>query len=138
MKRLVPMPPETVSKLKLEKETGPGYQVGSVELRDGRRFDQVIASEGCIITVRGYTEVPVEYHEVATVSVNHKSWNFKTRTDKGRQETKAAEHSGREKFSPEASTFTEAGEFRYGVQQQATTEKCTARATCATENRSSN
>jgi hypothetical protein len=89
MKCLVPIPPETVSKLKMEKETGPGYQVVSVELRDGRRFDQVIASEGCIIAVRGYTEVPFGYHEDAIVSVNHKSWNFKTRTDKGRQKTKA-------------------------------------------------
>jgi len=28
-----------------------GYQVIAVELKDGRYFDQVVASEGCIIEV---------------------------------------------------------------------------------------
>jgi hypothetical protein len=90
MKCLVPMPPETVSKLKLEKETGPGYHVISVELKDGRQFDQVVASEGCIIAVRGHSEVPLAFHEVATVSVNHRRWNFRTWSDKGKSKSKAA------------------------------------------------
>ena len=43
MKRLVPIPRELVDNLKKTEETGIGYQVISVELRDGRRFDQVLA-----------------------------------------------------------------------------------------------
>jgi hypothetical protein len=35
-----------------------GYQVVPVELEDDRFFDRVLASEGCIIEVRGYTEIP--------------------------------------------------------------------------------
>jgi hypothetical protein len=62
--------------LKQEKETGIGYQVVSVELRDGRRFDQVVVSEGCIIEVRGYAEIPFESQAVASLSINHKNWNF--------------------------------------------------------------
>ena len=53
MKCLVPIPPETAADLKRQEETGLGYQVVSVQLQDGRDFDQVIASEGYIIDVRG-------------------------------------------------------------------------------------
>jgi hypothetical protein len=77
MKCLVPIPPESVNYLKREKETGMGYQVVSVKLKDGRCFDQVVASEGCIIQVRGYEIVPFSPDEVASVSVNHKRWNFR-------------------------------------------------------------
>jgi hypothetical protein len=53
MKRLVQIPAELVDLLKRDAETGIGYQVVSVKLKDGRLFDQVSASEGCIIEVRG-------------------------------------------------------------------------------------
>ena len=54
MKPVVAIPRESLERLRREKETGIGYQVVSVELKDGRHFDQAVASEGCIITVRGY------------------------------------------------------------------------------------
>ena len=81
MKCLVPIPPEAATSLKREKETGLGYQVISVVLRDGTCFEQVVASEGCIIAVRGFAEVPFEFNEVATVAVNHRRWNFRTWSD---------------------------------------------------------
>jgi hypothetical protein len=89
MKTLVPIPPETATDLKQQRETGLGYQVVSVQLKDGRSFDQVVASEGCIITVRGYTEVPFGLEEVATVKVNHKRWNFRDWSDKGQHRVKS-------------------------------------------------
>jgi hypothetical protein len=49
MKGLVPIPSGCVDDLDRAKETGIGHQVISVELKDGRFFDQVLASEGCII-----------------------------------------------------------------------------------------
>ena len=69
MKRLIHNPTKTIGKLKLETETGPRYQVVSVMLKDGRRFDQVVTSEGCIIEVRGYAQVPFTCHEVASQTV---------------------------------------------------------------------
>jgi len=51
MKCLVPIPPESATSLKREKEIGPGYQIVSVVLKDGTRFKQVVASEGCITSV---------------------------------------------------------------------------------------
>ena len=77
MKCLVPIPTDSVDSLKCEKETGIGYQVVPVKLNDGRCFDQVVASEGCIIQVRGYEAVAFAPDDLASVSVNHKRWNFR-------------------------------------------------------------
>jgi hypothetical protein len=81
MKRLVPIPRRFDDQLKLAKETGIGYQIVSVELKDGRHFDQVTASEGCIIEVRGYREIPFAPEDVVSVKVNHKRWNFRDGSD---------------------------------------------------------
>jgi hypothetical protein len=81
MKCLFPIPQACLDHLTRGGETGIGYQVISVELKDGRCFDQVIASEGCIIEVRGYKEIPFTPDEVASVSVNHKRWNFRDGSD---------------------------------------------------------
>jgi hypothetical protein len=90
MKHLMHIPPETIGELKRQKENGPGYQVVSVMLKDGRRFDQVVTSEGCIIEVRGYAEVPFTCHEVASLTVNHRHWNFRTWSDKGKLKSRIA------------------------------------------------
>ena len=63
MKHLVPVTTESADLLKREKETGIGYQVVSVKLKDGRRYEQAVASEGCIIQVRGYETVPFAPNE---------------------------------------------------------------------------
>ena len=94
MKRLVHIPPETIGELKLQTESGLGYQVVSVMLKDGRRFDQVVTSEGCIIEVRGYAEVPFTCREVASLTVNHRNWNFRTWSDKGKLKSRAASARG--------------------------------------------
>jgi len=77
MKRIIPIPSSFVEHLKRAGETGIGYQVVSVELIDGRKFDQVVTSECCFIEVRGYKEIPFSPEDVASVSVNHKHWNFR-------------------------------------------------------------
>jgi hypothetical protein len=57
MKQLVQIPLETAEDLKNSAQTGPGYQVVSVELVDGRNFDPVMVSEGHVIQVRGFREL---------------------------------------------------------------------------------
>jgi hypothetical protein len=89
MKCLVPIPGRFVDYLKRAEETGIGYQVVSVELKDGRSFDQVATSEGCIIEVRGYEEIPFATDDVASVKVNHKRWNFRDGSD-ARSKSRAA------------------------------------------------
>jgi hypothetical protein len=79
MKHLVTIPNEWVDHLRRQGETGLGYQIVSVNLRDGRRFDQVVASEDCVIQVLGFSDVPFKQDEVASASVlvNHWRWNFR-------------------------------------------------------------
>jgi hypothetical protein len=77
MKRLVPIPREHADRLRGQGETGPGYQVVSVTLKNGKCFDQVVASEGCVIQVRGHKDVPFAPDDVASVNVNHRQWNFR-------------------------------------------------------------
>jgi hypothetical protein len=81
VRRLVPIPSGCVDHKDGVKETGIGYQIVSVALKDGRFFDQVLASEGCIIEVRGYKEIPFAPDEVASVIVTHKRWNFRDGSD---------------------------------------------------------
>jgi hypothetical protein len=59
MKQLVQIPLETAEDLKNAAQTGPGYQVVSVELVDGRIFDPVMVSEGHVIQVRGFRDCPL-------------------------------------------------------------------------------
>ena len=81
MKCLVPIPSRCVDHLKQAEETGIGYQIVSVKLKDGRSFDQVTTSKGCIIEVRGYKEIPFASDDVASVKINHTRWNFRDGSD---------------------------------------------------------
>jgi hypothetical protein len=40
-------------------------------------FEQVATSEGYVIEVRGYEEIPFCAHEIESIKVNHKRWNFR-------------------------------------------------------------
>ena len=81
MKRLVPIPVESGKHLKKEKQTELGYQFVSVRLKDGRFFEQAVASEGCIIQVKGHKDIPFTEAEVESVEINNKPWNFRRPTD---------------------------------------------------------
>jgi hypothetical protein len=89
MKSVFPIPEACSARLRQGGETGIGYQVVSVDLKDGRCFDQVVVSEGCFIEVRGYNEIPFSPDEVLSVNVNHKRWNFRDGSD-AKLKTRAA------------------------------------------------
>ena len=74
---LVPIPCRFVDQLKAAEETGIGYQVVGITLKDGRSFDQVVVSAGCIVEVRGHCNVPFSPEDVASLVINHKDWNFR-------------------------------------------------------------
>jgi len=77
MKHLVEIPSEFLGQLEQTRETGLGYRVVSVELNDGRIFDQVATSEGCIVAIRGHEEIPFVSEEIKSIKLNHKRWNFR-------------------------------------------------------------
>jgi hypothetical protein len=79
MKNLVPVPPESLKHLKKDDLKDFGYQFVSVKLKDGRIFPQAVTSEGCIIQVRGFREVPFVETDIESVEGDGKSWNFRRR-----------------------------------------------------------
>jgi hypothetical protein len=89
MKCLCPIPEKCLGHLNQRAETGFGYLVDSVILQNGRTFDQVVVTEGCIIEVRGYKGIPFSTDEIADVSLTHKKWNFRD----GRTRALKSEHS---------------------------------------------
>lgn len=77
MTRLVPIPHEGVQRLSKHEKKEWGYQFVSVALKDGRRFDPAVASEGYIVEVKGHMDVPFAAEDVKSVAVTRKHWNFR-------------------------------------------------------------
>jgi len=82
---LVPIPCRFVDQLKEAEETGIGYQVVGIELKDGRTFDQVAVSDGWIVEVRGHRNIPFSPEDVASLAINHMDWNFRDQSDARRR-----------------------------------------------------
>ncbi len=59
-----------------EPETGMGYQIVSVELKDGTKFDQVAVIGGAITQIRGHNEIPFIEDQISKILVTHDKWDF--------------------------------------------------------------
>ena len=57
-------------------ETGMGYHIVSILLKDGRQFNQVVVVEGRITQIRGLTGIPFSEEEIADVILTHYKWDF--------------------------------------------------------------
>ena len=57
--------------LRAQPETGMGYQIASVTLKDGRKFDQVTIVGGFVTKVGHSMEIPFSEPEIDTIVVNH-------------------------------------------------------------------
>ena len=79
MKKLVPIPPESLNRLKKDDLKGFGYQFVSIKLKDGRFFPQAVASEGCVIQVKGFREIPFVETDIELVDADGQPWNFRRR-----------------------------------------------------------
>ena len=57
--------------LLLQPETEMGYQIASVFLRDGRRFDSVTITQGVITQIDGKKEIPFKEEDIEDIRVTH-------------------------------------------------------------------
>jgi hypothetical protein len=57
-------------------ETGMGYQVVTVVLKDRQRFDQVVVVQGQISGIRGRKDIPFGEEDIAEIILTHDKWNF--------------------------------------------------------------
>ncbi len=62
--------------LRSKSETGMGYQIVSIVLKDGKRFDQVAVVEGRITEIRGRKDIPFTEDQIAEIILTHDKWNF--------------------------------------------------------------
>jgi hypothetical protein len=53
-------------------EAGMGYQIGTVVLKDGRRFLKVIIDSGAISTVDGSTDIPFTEADIETITIHNR------------------------------------------------------------------
>jgi hypothetical protein len=66
--------------LREQPETGMGYWVVSVILRNGRRFDRaVIIDSGHLTQIFGLADIPFEESDIAELVVTHDKWDFRSR-----------------------------------------------------------
>jgi hypothetical protein len=59
-------------------ETGLGYQVASIILKDGARYDQALIEAGYVTRIRGLEEIPFREDDIAAIIVTHDGWDFAT------------------------------------------------------------
>jgi hypothetical protein len=72
------LPQNWASFLAHQPETGMGYQVVAVTLRDGRRIEDVaIVGSLTIAEVRGYESIPFAPADILAVEVTHRKWPFR-------------------------------------------------------------
>jgi hypothetical protein len=57
-------------------ETGMGYQVATVVLKDGREFPQTRITEAVITKIRGLNEIPFTEEEIADIIITHDKWDW--------------------------------------------------------------
>jgi hypothetical protein len=57
-------------------ETGMGYQVVSVILKNGRRFDRALVVGGYITKIKDIEGVPFTDEQIDTIVVTHDKWDF--------------------------------------------------------------
>jgi len=64
--------PETwASRLVSQPETGMGYQIATVLLKDGRRFERVTIAGGTITAIEGAASIPFSAGEISDIIVTH-------------------------------------------------------------------
>jgi len=59
-------------------ETGMGYWVVTVYLKDGRKYPQVIVDSGFITKVRHHKRIPFEEKDIDHFEVTHDKWDWQS------------------------------------------------------------
>jgi hypothetical protein len=67
---------EKWSKLSWMPETGMGYQIATVVLKDGRRLNQVVIIEGLIAGIRNVTDIPFQEDDIEDIIITHDKWDW--------------------------------------------------------------
>ena len=72
---MLPLSGKWAGKLTAEPETGIGYQIASIVLKDGKRFDRVVV-DGNVTRVRDVEGIPFSEDQIEQIIVTHDKWDF--------------------------------------------------------------
>ena len=67
-----------IHELIAQPETGMGYQIVSVILKDGTRHNQVVVDSGFITRAKGLDSIPFQESDIREINVTHDKWDFKS------------------------------------------------------------
>jgi hypothetical protein len=57
-------------------ETGMGYQIASIVLKDGRRFDRAVIVGRNITQIKDVEGIPFTEEQIEQIIVTHDKWDF--------------------------------------------------------------
>ena len=57
-------------------ETGMGYLIVTVILKNGSKYERVVINGGYVTQVYGFDEVPFDVDEIKEMHATHDKWNF--------------------------------------------------------------
>ena len=73
---MLSLPQHWIDRLITQPETGMGYQVVSVSLKDGCRYDRVVINSGYVTRIYKVTGIPFAADDIAEIIVTHDKWDF--------------------------------------------------------------
>jgi len=62
--------------LRRQPETGMGYWIATVALKDGRTFPQTVIVGGTITRIRNQKDIPFSEGEIERLEVTHDKWSW--------------------------------------------------------------
>lgn len=63
--------------LRSQPETGMGYQVVTIKIKQGETFPQVVVDSGHVARIRGLREIPFTGEDIEEITVTHDKWDWK-------------------------------------------------------------
>lgn len=76
LRDMIALSSKWATELASKPETGMGYQVVSVVLKDGQKFNQVAVVEGRLTEIRGRKDISFTEEQIAQIVLTHDKWNF--------------------------------------------------------------
>jgi hypothetical protein len=58
-------------------ETGTGYQVVDIKLKDGEEFKQAVVDSRYLTRIHGLDQIPFSESDIADIRVTHDKWDWK-------------------------------------------------------------
>jgi hypothetical protein len=65
-----------IGHIKRQGETGMGYYIVTVTLKDGRRFDQAVVMLPYLGGIRGLNDIPFREEDIQDMHVTHHKWDW--------------------------------------------------------------